>query len=467
MRPLGIPGALLGACLLASAACSTTAPPASTPLTDGSAELLHEAIDVVTWAMIESITSPPVSSRTYSYASIAAYEVLRSGEPGYRSLAGQVNELTPLPEPEGKEHLPLAGLHAFLTVAEALVFKPEPVAAEREELVAQARAERIDEEVIEASLHYGEAVAAHVLAWAAEDGIKAARAAPRLEIQREPGLWIPTPPAYMDPVEPNWGTIRPFALDSPDQFRPIPPVPYDMTEGSEFYDLMMEVYDAGEQLTPEQREIAAFWDCNPFALESIGHMMVAAKKMSPGGHWIGIARIVLRDLDASLLRSAEAYARVGMATSDGFISSWDEKYHSVRVRPVTVIQELIDPEWMPVLQTPPFPEYTSGHSVISMAAAEVLTAMFGDQVNYVDDTEVPFGLPTRSFKSFYQAAQEAAISRLYGGIHYRDAIDVGMLQGSQVGKMVAMLETDQPMRTERSEISPTLASSSSRPARSH
>lgn len=458
MRHLGLPGALFGALLIASAGCSAPSAPVSTPVTDGSTELLHEAMEVVTATMIESITSPPVSSRTYSYASIAAYEVLRHGDAQYRSFAGQVNDLMPPPTPQGTEHLPLAGLHAFLTVAEALVFLPEPVAAEREALIAQARAERLDESVIEASLNYGEAVAAHVLAWAAEDGIKAARAAPRLEIRREPGLWIPTPPAYMDPVEPNWGTIRPFALDAPDQFRPIPPVPYDMTEGSEFYDLVMEVYQAGEQLTPEQREIAAFWDCNPFALESIGHMMVAAKKMSPGGHWIGITRIVLRDLDAPLLRAAEAYARVGMATSDGFVSSWDEKYHSVRVRPVTVIQEYIDPEWRPVLQTPPFPEYTSGHSVISMAAAEVLTAMFGEQVHFVDDTEVPFGLPIRTFDSFYEAAEEAAISRLYGGIHYLDAIDVGILQGSQVGRMVALLETDRPMHTRSPAPATTLAS---------
>lgn len=458
MRLRGLSGALFSAFVIASIGCTAPAPPASTPVTDGSAELLHEAIGVVTATMIESITSPPVSSRTYAYASIAAYEVLRHGAPAYRSLAGQVNELTAVPPPSGSEHLPLAGLHAFLTVAEALVFLPEPVAAQRDEIIAQARAERIEEKVIEASLEYGEAVAAHILAWAAEDGINAARAAPRLEIQREPGLWIPTPPAYMDPIEPNWGTIRPFALSSPDQFRPVPPVPYDMSDSSEFYRLVREVYETGKQLTPEQREIAAFWDCNPFALESIGHMMVAAKKMSPGGHWIGISRIVLRDADASLLRTAEAYARVGMATSDGFISSWDEKYHSIRIRPVTVIQQEIDPEWMPVLQTPPFPEYTSGHSVISMAAAEVLTAMFGEEVSFRDDTEVPFGLPVRTFDSFYEAAHEAAISRLYGGIHYRDAIDVGILQGSLVGRQVALLETDRPLLTGTQEPAAILAS---------
>lgn len=404
---------------------------------------------MVTDAMMASVTSPPVASRTYAYSSIAAYEALRPAYPHFRSLAGQLHGLEPVPAPptDGEVVLSFASVHAFLKVAEALVFAPEPVAAQRAELHRLARAEGVNEEVMERSAAYGDAVAAHILAWAGTDQIKAARAAPRLPMRQEPGRWIPTPPAYMDAVEPNWAMLRPFVIASADQFRPIPPVPYDMTEGSEFYRLALEVYDVTRALTPEQREIASFWDCNPFALQSHGHVMSSVKKMSPGGHWMGIARIVLRDRKEALMRSTEAYARVAMATSDGFVSSWDEKFNSIRVRPVTVIQQEIDPAWMPLLQTPPFPEYTSGHSVISAAAAEVLTAMFGEEVAFDDDTETAFGLPIRSFTSFQQAAEEAAISRLYGGIHYRDAIDVGLDQGRRIGRMVALVETDRPTLT--------------------
>lgn len=433
--------------LLLSGGCSGTPP--QTPLSDGSAEPLHEAVAVVTDAMIASITSPPVASRTYAYASIASYEVARHADTEYRSFAGQLNGFSPVPPPPADEEilLPLAGVHAFLAVSEALVFGPAPVAAQRQALHEQARAEGVSGDVIERSAAYGDRVAAHVLAWAAQDNIKGARAAARLEIRDEPGRWLPTPPAYMDAVEPNWATVRPFVLASADQFRPVPPVPYDMTEGSEFYRLVREVYDVTQALTEEQRGIASFWDCNPFALQSQGHMMSAVRKMTPGGHWMGIAGIVLRDREAGVLEAAEAYARVGMATSDGFISAWDEKYNSVRVRPVTVIQRDIDPGWVPLLQTPPFPEYTSGHSVISAAAAEVLSDLFGESVAFDDDTEVSFGLPVRSFSSFREAAAEAAISRLYGGIHYRDAIDVGFAQGTMIGRQVALLETNEPKLT--------------------
>jgi hypothetical protein len=435
-------------------------PPDHTPLRDGRAAPLHDAMAVVTSAMIESVTSPPVASRTYSYASVAAYETLRHGSPRFRSFAGQIEHLDPVPAPPqgGDLLLPLASVHAFLKVAEALVFAPEPVAAHRAELHLRAREEGVPSAVIERSAAYGDAVAAHVLAWASGDNIKGARAAARLEVRQEPGRWTPTPPAYMDALEPNWATVRPFVLASASQLRPAPPVRFDLAVGSEFRRLVLEVYDATRSMTAEQREIASFWDCNPFALQSHGHVMSSVKKMSPGGHWMGITGIVLRDRGEDLLRSAEAYSRVAMATADGFISSWDEKYHSIRVRPVTVIQQEIDASWMPLLQTPPFPEYTSGHSVISSAAAEVLTDLFGENVSFDDDTEVPFGLPVRSFGSFHAAAAEAAISRLYGGIHYRDAIEVGLVQGRQVGRLVALLETDEPKLTGDRQVPPSLAS---------
>ena len=164
--------------------------------------------------------------------------------------------------------------------------------------------------------------------------------------------------------------------------------------------------------------------------------MHATKKITPGGHWIGITSIACRKQKSSMMESATAYAMTSLALADAFISCWDEKYRSNLIRPETVINEYIDEEWLPLLQTPPFPEYTSGHSVISGASAIVLTSLFGDDFEFDDDTEVEYGLPVRSFKSFIHASEEAAISRLYGGIHYMPAIDNGVTQGRALGRYI-------------------------------
>jgi hypothetical protein len=429
--------------LLAATSC-TPSPGEPTAWAGPDPELLHGAVEKLTDVMVESVTSPPVSSRTYAYASIAAYEALVPGHPEFSSLAGQVNGLEPIPQPDPEQEylLELSSVHAFLSVAAAIVFEPQLVVARRDSIADHARRSDVPRHIIDRSIEYGEQVASHVLAWAAKDNLKRARALTRYEVFQEEGRWQPTPPAYIAAIEPNWMVLRPFTMDSASQFRPAPPIPYDMREGSPFFAEVREVYEVGYTLTDEQREIAAFWDCNPYALKTEGHFMFAVKKISPGGHWMGITAIAARKVDADLVHTAEAYAKVAMALADGFISTWDEKYRSNLVRPETVINEKINPAWRPVLQTPPFPEYPSGHSVISTAAAEVLTAVFGDGFAYDDDVEVKYGLPVRSFGSFRQAAAEAAISRLYGGIHYRMGIEHGVKQGRALGEnAVARIQT--------------------------
>jgi hypothetical protein len=402
------------------------------------AEPLHLAMRELTETIIYDIFSPPQAARAYAYSSIAAYEALRHDHPGFRTLAGQVNGLAavPSPEPDQEYHLPLASLHAMMTVGKALTFSQERMDSVRSEVHQQFRRMGVPRPVFERSLEYGEAVAQHVLAWAAEDYFVQVRGYPKFTVTREPGRWIPTPPAYMDAIEPNWGRLRPFTMDSTSQFRPVPPLPFDMAEGSPFSQQVREVYDVREKLSDEERAIAAFWDCNPYVMNVRGHAMFATKKMSPGGHWINVVAIASRRSGADLMTSAEAYARTAIALADGFISSWEEKYRSNVARPETLINAHLDEAWEPLLQTPPFPEYTSGHSVISTAAAMVLTDQFGDALAYTDDTLLPWGLAPRSFRSFEQAAAEAAISRLYGGIHYRMAIDAGVEQGRNVGNHV-------------------------------
>jgi hypothetical protein len=240
----------------------------------------------------------------------------------------------------------------------------------------------------------------------------------------------------MDAIEPFWNQIRPFILDSAGQFTPPPPPPFSLQEGSDFYQELMEVYETGRKLDQEQKEIASFWDCNPFVMHTMGHAMYATKKITPGGHWMGIVKTANQQSGADLMRSAEAYALVAITLADAFISCWDEKYRSNLIRPETVIDVHIDETWDPLLQTPPFPEYTSGHSVISKAASVMLTNLYGENFSFIDSTEVKYGLPVRNFSSFQAAAEEAAISRLYGGIHYRSAITNGISQGESVGNMV-------------------------------
>ncbi|MEO6445587.1 MAG: vanadium-dependent haloperoxidase [Gemmatimonadaceae bacterium] len=435
MNPLLKAPAVL-ALAVALVGCAGGAGRGATPASD--ADALHSAAEQLTSVIVYDIFSPPQASRVYAYASIAAYEVLRQGDTAYRSLAGQVRGLAPVPAPPSAEpvSLPLAGVHAFMTVGRALTFSQSRMDTLRNELDARFRQAGVTGAEYDRSIEYGERVAQHILQWSNQDNYRASRSMPKFSVTREAGRWIPTPPAYMDAVEPNWGSLRPFVLDSASQFQLPAPVPFDSTKGSAFYRQTQEVYDTGRGLTEEQRLIAAFWDCNPYVMHVQGHTMFATKKITPGGHWMGIARIAARKSGADITRAAEIYARLGIALSDGFLSAWAEKYRTNVVRPETVVNRWLDPKWEPLLQTPPFPEYPSAHSVISTAASAVLSAEYGEQFAFVDSTEIEFGLPSREFKSFAAAAKEAAISRLYGGIHFRGAIEQGEVQGRQVGALV-------------------------------
>jgi PAP2 superfamily. len=295
----------------------------------------------------------------------------------------------------------------------------------------------IPDDVFERSVEYGDQVAAAIMKWSSKDNYKQSRSFPKYSILlNDPSTWKPTPPAYMDAVEPHWNKIRTFVTDSAQQFKPAPPTPFSIDKKSQFYKEAVEVFEVGKNLTEEQRAIASFWDCNPFAMNVRGHVMFATKKISPGGHWINITREVCTKNKSSMAESAEAYARVSLSLIEGFISCWDEKYRSKLIRPETYINQYIDENWIPLLQTPPFPEYTSGHSVISAAAATSLTSLFGDNYAFADSTEVEFGMPVRNFTSFYHASDEAAVSRMYGGIHYKPACEIGKVQGKNIGSLI-------------------------------
>ena len=402
---------------------------------------LHKAQKMLTDVMVHDIFSPPVASRIYVYSSIAAFETMVSGNSDFNSLAGQLTGLEKIPSPDQGQQIcfPIAAVHAYVKVGTRLIFSEDKMndfIAEMDQTYKEAGVPRI---VLNQSKLYGDKVADHIIAWADKDNYKQTRTFPKYSIDEDPTRWQPTPPAYMDAVEPSWNKIRPFLMEKASQFAPPPPTPFSSEKSSQFYKEAMQVYILNNDTisVEEKVNIASFWDCNPFVSHFSGHVMFATKKISPGGHWIGITKLATLKAKFDFMKTAEAYARVSIGLADAFISCWDEKYRSELIRPETYINRYIDDKWMPLLQTPPFPEYTSGHSVASCTSAEILTHLFGENFAFEDTVEKEYGLPVRNFKSFRQAASEAAMSRLWGGIHYMPAIVNGSNQGRQLGAYIA------------------------------
>jgi hypothetical protein len=401
-------------------------------------EFIHRSIKQVTDRIVHDIFSPPVASRIYAYTSVAGYEAVRHADPGLVTLAGQLNGLDSVPAPlkDLEYSYELAAVKAILQVGRTLVFSEANMDAFYKDIMKEIRKSGIPDDVYDRSIEYGQIVADHILKWSSKDNYKQTRSFPKYTILSDPATWKPTPPAYMDAVEPHWNKIRTFVIDSAEQFRPEPPMEFSLQKNSAFFKEAREVLEMGKSLTEQQREIASFWDCNPFVMNVRGHVMFATKKISPGGHWMNITRLACRQAGLNATGTCEAYVRVALSLVDGFIVCWDEKYRSKVVRPETYINQFIDENWVPLLQTPPFPEYTSGHSVVSASASVALTGIFKDNFAFTDSTEVEYGMTVRSFKSFYEAAEEAAISRMYGGIHYRAACDNGKVQGRKLGMFI-------------------------------
>ena len=408
-----------------------------------SPEDFHASVDKVVGIMVHDIFSPPVASRIFVYPNIAAYEIIADSNKKFKSLSGQLPGLTKIPaynKANGTLNVELAALIAYIDVSKQLVFSEDQMVHFRDSLYSKWL--QTNENEFNNAKNYGLTVSNHIKAWLSKDHYKETRSMPKYTIKTDdPSKWQPTPPAYMDGIEPHWSKIRPFVIDSCDQFKPVPPPKFSLEKESVFYNELKEVYDTGVRIakigdTSEEVQIARFWDCNPFVSVTHGHLMFAVKKISPGAHWIGITKIACRKMNSNFDETVYTYTKTSLAIVDAFISCWDEKYRSNLVRPETLINKYIDENWKPILQTPPFPEYTSGHSVVSGAAAIVLTDIFGDNFEFDDDTETQFGLPVRSYSSFNQASSEAAISRMYGGIHYRSAVEVGIKQGRDLGKYV-------------------------------
>lgn len=397
--------------------------------------LQHQCVHSLTDVIVYDIFTPPVAGRIYAYSNLAYYEAIHWEDNESSSITAKLKNFESMPKPENnkKYDYTLAAVKSFFKVAKALTFSKDSLIKIENQLLKEFE-NGIDEEIYKNSIALGDTIAAVILKRAAADNYKKTRGMPKYSVFKEAGKWQQTSPDYMDAVEPNWKLIKPMLLDSAAQCKPVSALPYDLNKNSQYYKELMEVYNVNKQLTPSQDTIAHYWDDNPFVTEHKGHLMFATKKTTPAGHWMGIIGILCRQSKTNDIKTAKVYALTSCAIFDGFISCWDEKYRSRMVRPITVIRENIEPEWNSLLQAPAFPEYPSGHSVITGAAANVLSFQIGN-IPFHDTTELEYLGLERSFSSIQQAADEVAISRLYGGIHYRSAIEQGKKQGQQVGNL--------------------------------
>ncbi|MBT31598.1 MAG: haloperoxidase [Thalassobius sp.] len=399
---------------------------------------IDKLLEHVTDVMVHDVTNPPLAARFFSYICLSGYEVLSLNSDTYPSMQGSLNTFPTITQPQVEGYsVELSALLAMMATAKKVQPSGNLIADYEKNFLDSCKRVGYSIEKINKSIEYAHEVSKQILAYAKEDGYNKTSNFPKYTPLEGEGYWYPTPPAFFAAVEPYFNTVRPFTLDSAAQFKPEPPVAFNPEKDSPFYKLMMEVYEEGSiNLGDKSRAIATFWDCNPFAVKTTGHLMVALKKISPGAHWIGITGIACRKENKSFKETLKIHTVVSVGLMDAFLSCWDEKYRSDRIRPETAIRKYIDPNWEPLLQTPPFPEYTSGHSTISAASAYILTHYFGDNFSFTDSTEIKYSLPTRNYTSFMAAAKEAAVSRLYGGIHYRDANENGTKQGLKVGEWV-------------------------------
>ncbi|MCC6476949.1 vanadium-dependent haloperoxidase [bacterium] len=378
--------------------------------------------------------SPPRAARLYGYVGQAIYESCVGGMPEHISLYGQINGMPPVPssDPNLEYHWPAVVNFAAANILMSLC---DGAPADTFQWIMNMRTQLHDEfaltvasDMLERSENYGGMVSAVINACAQADGYSTYHNC-AFTVPTGPGLWIPTPPAFAaNPLEPCWGSLRPLVIsDINEVCQPPAPTAFDETVNSQFYNEMMEVYTDADPNNADHMAIANFWADGGGATST------------PAGHWVGITGQILRGQNANLAVAVEIYCKVGIAMNDAFISCWNTKYDYNYIRPISCIRSLVDPNWLSPLATPPFPEYTSGHSTQSGAASVVLTDFFG-AIAFTDTTHSAAGYPSRSFSNFIAAAEEAAISRLYGGIHYRPAIDDGIEQGQCIGHLVNALQ---------------------------
>jgi hypothetical protein len=397
------------------------------------------ALFAVTMVMIHDVTSPPVAARYYAYSMLGAYNIVKAHNQSMPALQSLINNYIPdrgLDTANLRYDYRIAAYYSIMETARQLLPSGYMLKDDEDNFVELLKKTGIAQDLIDNSIKAAKLATVDIVNFSKTDHYNKLSTLKRYTPLKGDAYWYPTPPGYFEAVEPNWKTIKTILIDSSSQFKPATLTPFSTDTASAFYKHAKDVYDASKHLTTEQINNALFWDCNPFAITTSGHMAIGFKKISPGGHWMNIVGLVCKQAHISFDQTVVVMTLEGCTLMDAFISSWDEKYRSNRIRPETYINRYIDIKWQPILQTPPFPEYTSAHSVISTASGQLLTYLLGDNFAYTDVTEIPFGSSERSFKSFADASAQAALSRFYGGIHYMESVNSGVTEGNKLGDYV-------------------------------
>jgi hypothetical protein len=399
--------------------------------------LYNDVVHKLNYVVIYDIFTPPVAARVFAYSNLAAYEVLANEGHHYSTLEGKVKGLDNIPHPaaNAKIDFPFASLIALINVGNNLTFSGDTMKILADSVKSLARDSGMPDDMFDASVRYGNQVADSIISWGKKDNYAQTRGS-RFTISNLEGHWTPTPPGYFSAVEPLWPTLRCMVMDSANMFPPLPPPVFSKDTTSSFYKMAVDVMNTGNTLDSTQKWIANFWDCNSFKLHVEGHAMFATKAMTPPGHWMEIVGTISKNNHADFYKTVYAYTGAGIGMYDAFICCWFTKYKTDVIRPETYINKYINQDWMPYLQTPPFPEYNSAHSTISAAAATVLGTIYKDNTAFKDSSEREWGWPDRSFKTSDEAAVEVSFSRFYGGIHYRQSVQTAYVQGKKIGNLV-------------------------------
>jgi hypothetical protein len=399
-------------------------------------------LDIANTVLLESVMddtfTPPVASRIYAYCHLANYITIQSiYSDSLVEITSKINGLDNFKTPQKKQiNAELSALMAFSKIGKKLIFSEHYFINHLNSLVLKAKEKGISEDIIKNSEAYASEITKQLSDWIDKDTYIETRTYPDFTSTKKPENWRETPPDYTTALEPYWDQIRTLVIDSVNVYSPKQVPIYDTSKDSDFYKMVYEVYEESKNITDEKGRIAWFWDCNPVLTVHKGHMITTIHKFTPPGHWLNIIRQITEKENSDYFTTTKAYTWTSMAMFDAIITAWHVKYKTDLVRPVTYIQEYIDPDWNPILQTPPFPEYTSGHSATSASAAEVLSTIFGDNYAFTDDTQLRFDLEQRSFNSFREAANQVNLSRFYGGIHYRQGVEEGGKQGAYVAKLI-------------------------------
>ncbi len=399
-------------------------------------ERLHELNTLLINTVMQDVFNPPVSSRIYAYPNIICYEIMTQDNNNYPSLYGKLTDFPKLPAMEESiqnDYNPIVALLCFSKVAQKLVgseIKFEDWEKGFVDSLKRSHEALIIDKCVLAANNYSKTFNQ----WVRADNYNETRAMPRFQNDTTVGSWELTPLDYQAALEPHWNKMRTLAIDSAQQILPKKNLVYSEEKSSLFQKNVRELYQISKQLDTSKKAIAKYWDDNPNVSVNIGHLNYFVHKISPAGHWMMIAKQACEKEKTSFAKTAQVYAITSIAMFDAFISCWEVKFATDLIRPITVINRGLDKNWEPYLQTPPFPEFTSGHAVVSNSAAAVLTRLLGKNFSFVDKTEIPFGNQAKSFKSFYAASKEVSWSRVYGGIHYPYTAKVSILQGKNIGK---------------------------------